>query len=374
MSIFTIEALPASFGDALWIEYGEAGKTRHILIDGGLPSTFEHLEPKIEALKDPRKLELLVVTHVDEDHIGGTVKLLGAVQDLELELLDVWFNGREHLDGKQVVLDQLGSKQGEFLTALIAKQTLNWNKAFKGWPVEVPAGGALPSKKLPGGMRLTLLSPGREQLADMIKKWDKELTDAKAKIDWTDVDAVLAFLEGQPSLKPRDALGGSRSVDDLASVKFESDTAEANGTSIAVLAEYAGRTVLFGADAYAPVLSKSIDRLLKERHIERLPVDLFKVSHHGSRGNISTALLDKLDCSNYLISTNGKKHDHPDAEAVARIVRHGGASPVIHFNYRSDFSEFWDDEELGRGIDYQANYPDDGKSGCLIDVMALKRR
>jgi hypothetical protein len=374
MSVFTIEALPASYGDALWIEYGEAGKTHHILIDGGLAGTFAHVEPKIKGLQNPRSLELLMVTHVDEDHIAGTVKLLGAVQDLEVELGDVWFNGREHLDGKQVVLDRLGSKQGEFLSALIARQTVNWNRWFDGWPIEVPSSGKLPSRKLDGGMCLTLLSPGREQLTAMIKTWDKELTDAKPKIDWTDVDAVLAFLEKRPSLKPRDALGGSRSVDDLLSIEFESDTAEANGTSIAVLAEYAGRAVLLGADAYAPVLSASIDRLLKERRIDRLPVDLFKVPHHGSKANISADLLEKLDCRNYLVSTNGKKFEHPDAEAIARIVGHGGPSPAIHFNYRSDYSGFWDDEDLGQGIDYQAIYPGDGNEGCLIDIMALKRK
>ncbi len=26
MSVFTVESLPASFGDALWIEYGEEGE------------------------------------------------------------------------------------------------------------------------------------------------------------------------------------------------------------------------------------------------------------------------------------------------------------------------------------------------------------
>ena len=371
MPVFTIEALPASYGDALWIEYGEIGNTHHILIDGGLAGTFVHIEPKILMLSSPRKLELLIVTHVDEDHIAGTVKLLGAVQDLKLELEDVWFNGREHLHGKQVVLDQLGSKQGEFLTALISKRTINWNKAFKGWPVEVPAQGSLPFRKLPGGMRLTLLSPGRPQLEAMIVKWDKELSDAKPKIDWADVDAVIAFLERHRTLKPKDSLGGSRNAAELAKLPFDPDTAAANGTSIAVLAEFADRAVLLGADAYAPVLSASIDRLLEERGVDRLRVHLFKVPHHGSAGNINIDLLKKLECGNFLVSTSGKNYYHPDREAIARIVCHGGPKPTLHFNYCSDFSGFWDDEELGQGIEYHAKYPVDGKEGCVIDVVAL---
>jgi beta-lactamase superfamily II metal-dependent hydrolase len=373
MAVFKVEALPASFGDALWIEYGQKDDIHHVLIDGGLAGTFSHIESKIKGLKDPRKLDLLMVTHVDEDHIAGTVKLLGAVQDLNLDFDDVWFNGREHLEGKRVVLDKLGSKQGEFLAALIEKQTVNWNKAFGGLPVEISSAGALPSCTLAGGMRLTILSPGRAQLKAMIKKWDTELANVKTPVDWADVEAVIAFLEKQQTLKPKDSLGGSLNVQTLAETPFDRDTSKANGTSIAVLAEFGDRSVLFGADAYAPVLSASIDRLIKERALKRLRVDLFKVPHHGSAGNLSLELLKKLECRNYLVSTNGERHEHPDHEAIARIVCYGGPKPVLHFNYRSPFNELWDDDDMGQGASYDAKYPAKGKEGCVINVASLPR-
>ncbi|MEZ5082471.1 MAG: hypothetical protein R2750_03330 [Bacteroidales bacterium] len=41
-----------------------------------------------------------------------------------------------------------------------------------------------------------------------------------------------------------------------------------------------------------------------------------KVSHHGSKSNISKKLLDLLDAKHYLISTNGDRHNHPDPEAI----------------------------------------------------------
>lgn len=376
-SVFIIDALPASYGDSLWIEYGENGHTHHVLVDGGVSSTFEHLEKRIRSLPKPRVLELLVVTHVDEDHIAAAVRLMGAVQTLDLDIRQVWFNGRDHLEGRQVPPDRMGSKQGEFLAALIAKQGLKWNVA-SGWgPMEVPSAGPLPCHCLPDGMRLTLLSPGREQLEAMIGPWDHELADAKVKIDWTDIEAVLAFLAKSPVLRPRDALGGSSNLDDLLAAKFEPDTAPANGTSIAVLAEFAGRSVLLGADAFAPVLSSSIERLQEERGRAGKPlhVDLFKVPHHGSKANLSVALLRRLDCTNYLVSTDGKKFRHPDAEAIARIVRHGGRMPAIHFNYRSAFSALWDSEDMGQDIDYHAKYPDKDHDGhCRIDVLALEPR
>lgn len=371
MSVFTVESLPASFGDALWIEYGKEGSLHHVLIDGGLAGTFKHIESKLRELDAPRNLDLLMVSHVDEDHIAGMIKLLGAARDLELQVDDFWFNGRDHLEGMQVVQDKLGSKQGQFLTALISKQMNNWNSAFDGWPVEVPAQGDLPFFELSGGMRLTLLSPGRPQLEAMIRPWDDELAKDTSKIDWTDVDEVIDLLTRHRTLKPRDMLGSSRVVSKLADTPFEPDAAEANGTSIAVLAEYDGRSVLLGADAYAPVLSASIDRLLLKRDIERLPIHLFKIPHHGSAGNISVELLKKLNCSNYLISTSGARYQHPDREAIARIVRYGGPKPNIHFNYDSEHNNIWKEDDMGADIDYVAHYPKKGKEGCVIDMTKL---
>ena len=49
-----------------------------------------------------------------------------------------------------------------------------------------------------------------------------------------------------------------------------------------------------------------------------------KVSHHGSRNNISNDLLDLIECQNYIFSTNGGKGVacHPDRETIANIVCH----------------------------------------------------
>lgn len=372
MSVFTVESLPASFGDALWIEYGEASSLHRVLIDGGLSGTFKFIESKLTKLKAPRALDLIMVSHVDEDHIAGMIKLLGAARDLELQVDDFWFNGRDHLEGGQVTMDKLGSKQGQFLTALISRQMTSWNRAFNGRPVEVSAEGNLPVCELPGGMRLTLLSPGRSQLEAMISAWDDELAKDTSGIDWNDADEVIDLLSRHRTLRPRDALGGSRSVDSLAGKPFEADTAKANGTSIAVLAEFAGRAVLLGADAYAPVLCASVDRLLAERGIKRLRVDLFKVPHHGSSGNISVELLEKLICKNYLISTDGARYKHPDREAIARIVRYGGSKPHIHFNYVSKFNEIWMESDMGADTDYFAHYPQDGEGGCVVDVASCQ--
>ncbi|MCU7876385.1 MAG: MBL fold metallo-hydrolase [Candidatus Thiodiazotropha sp. (ex Lucinoma borealis)] len=69
--------LPARHGDCLWIEYGELAAPHRILIDGGTSGTFQDLKKRFEAIPETqREFELLVVTHIDADHISGVLKLL----------------------------------------------------------------------------------------------------------------------------------------------------------------------------------------------------------------------------------------------------------------------------------------------------------
>ena len=127
----------------------------------------------------------------------------------------------------------------------------------------------------------------------------------------------------------------------LPTTPFRSDAAVPNGTSIAFLAEYGGAAALFAADAHAPVLVASIKRLLRDRGLDRLAVDVFKVSHHGSQNNVSAELLALLDCRRYLLSSNGDYFCHPDREAVGRIVKFGVRTPSLHFNYKSRYNDVW---------------------------------
>ena len=101
----------------------------------------------------------------------------------------------------------------------------------------------------------------------------------------------------------------------------------------------------------------------------RLSLDLFKVSHHGSQNNLSLELLELIDCSRYVISTNGSRHHHPDPEAIARILVAGGDEPELLFNYYEDEQSRWDDDDLRDEHGYRTQYPSSDAPGYLkIDV------
>ena len=49
---FNIEMLPAKHGDALFIEYGNATRTRRLLIDGGPLHAYPELSARLQALPE----------------------------------------------------------------------------------------------------------------------------------------------------------------------------------------------------------------------------------------------------------------------------------------------------------------------------------
>ena len=359
--MFTIEMLPAGHGDSLWIEYGDPDRPHRVLIDGGpnLNATGNRSRELITERVDTRHeddndFELMVVTHVDADHITGMLKLMEET-DIELAPRDFWFNAYHHLP-----TDVLGAKQGENLTAAVNKRRLNWNTDFDQQAAVVPDEGPLPRIELPGGMVVTLLSPTNQELRELRPVWEKEVKKA---------GLVPGFGMEEEEEKPADVLGAAEDIDpdELAEEPFEEDGSEANGASIAFLAEFDGKSMLLTGDAHAGVLERGIARLLEERDAgSTLDVDLFKVSHHGSRHNLSRELVDLVSAERWLFSSNGRIFKHPSPVAVSRLVV-GRDDIELALNYRTEFNEHWDSRRRTRRYDYRTLYPDEGREGLLVE-------
>lgn len=351
---FRIELLPALHGDCLLAEYGNASRTRRMLIDGGPIGGYKHLDARLNELPaGDRRFELVVMSHVDTDHIEGIVRLFANLL-VPIRVIDIWFNGWSHLQpGGQV----LGGKQGEFLSALIVRRFRldQWNHAFGGKAVVVPDDGPLPEHTLADGMKLTLLSPTNARLDRMRTKWKKDLGP---EVVPGDLDAAWARLaERKVYLPGQGLLGSTPELDKLLERQLKIDGAAPNGSSIAFLAEYGGKSCLFLADAHHEVITASITRLLKQRNQKTLHVDAVKVAHHGSAGNISDKLLALIDSPRFLISTNGAQFGHPDAEAVQRIIaRSVHQLPTLYFNYDCDTTRPWASPEKQAELGYVAEY------------------
>jgi glyoxylase-like metal-dependent hydrolase (beta-lactamase superfamily II) len=355
-----IEMLPARHGDCLWIEYGDAKKPYRMLIDAGPTSAYKHVRERILALpENKRHFELFIVTHIDADHIEGAVKLL---RDRKLKATygDVWFNGYRHLKRSRT----LGGPLGEYLTAAIVEEGLPWNEAFGGDSVVVPEEGKLPVHKLRGGMTLTLLSPTWERLEKLRPQWEAEVRAAGLV-----KGSVKAAAKKWAGIKRLHPTLGLPSVAKLAAADPSgSDGAVANGSSIAVLAEYDKRRCIFAGDAFPDVLLASLRRLLKKPS-EKMELDVFKLPHHGSRANVSPELIDRVKSALYLFSSSGAIFKHPDREAVARVIHHDKTSPLLCFNYKTTFNEMWANPNLISKHKYRVKYPPPGKEGLLVEIQ-----
>ena len=79
MSVFRLTMLPASEGDSLILSYGPdeiAGSLRHVVIDGGRKKTWPQLQAELSKIAARGEtVELLLLSHIDADHIDGLLEL-----------------------------------------------------------------------------------------------------------------------------------------------------------------------------------------------------------------------------------------------------------------------------------------------------------
>ena len=114
--IFSLEVRRARKGDCLLLHFGPSDDPGLIMIDGGPKMVYKpHLKPRLEEIKTARGLsdedslpvDLLMVSHVDDDHIQGildlTKELLEAKRERRPQLVQVlsfWHNSFDDIIGR----------------------------------------------------------------------------------------------------------------------------------------------------------------------------------------------------------------------------------------------------------------------------------
>jgi beta-lactamase superfamily II metal-dependent hydrolase len=404
-----LQLLPAICGDCIWLEYGIP--PRVVIIDGGLRETAKTLGSRIVAAcrergTDTLEVELLVVTHIDNDHILGIIELLKS-PPAAMRVKDVWFNGRPQLlrlpapatrgrmaeqrdSGRGHPADLMGSaddasgwkdrvgesalpspsdllgpQQGDELSGILAAARLPWNRhpRWNGDAIIVPDAGNLPAVTLDGGLRLTLLGPTLARLYKLCTAWSDVLGG-------TDEPTSPA----EPG--PADLLGRRNTWPPVWKDEERRDPSAANGSSIMLLAEFGDHALLLAGDGHAPDLAAALKRLSGERNQASappaLPLAAFKLPHHASEKNLTRAVLETVDCNRYLISTDGSGHGHPDHQALLRILRYSRRSPQLFFNYATNTTLPWGDSKsdiLEMGFqDYETQFPTNPADGLILNL------
>ena len=323
-----------------------------MLIDMGTEQIGKRIRNDIETLpQDQRTFDLLLITHADRDHIGGVLTCLAESDPIPgLEIDDVWFNGFQHLSGGIIGagLEPMGPAQGERLSNWLTGQV--WNRAFNGGPIQRLPGEDLPVVALHDGLKLTVLGPTPQRLVELEPTWKDEVAKALEKGTLTNVSPGLESLG--PKVPPM--LEDVEDLEILAETENTPDGSEANGSSIALLLQYKGRSIVLSGDAFADDLVAGIMAASGNR---RMHVDAFKLPHHGSKKNVSKSLVECVDSDSWVFSTDGNRFRHPDPVALARVISYSRIrSPLVSFNVPSKFNGWWDNDDWRGMYDYRTEY------------------
>lgn len=356
----SLRMLPASDGDCLILSWKHQEAIRTLAIDLGRTATWPAAR---DALAGHDHIDLLVLTHVDADHIEGATAMFDDAE-LALHPAEVWFNGWQQLDSarRRSSLETFGAKQGEKVSEGIDANGWPLNVAFQSGVVSTGSPEASGWIEFGNGLRILLLSPDDSALASLLPRWNAELA-AAGILPFGSIDDLSAH-------QGLERLGILPDVSALASTPYEADRAVANRSSIAFVAEVEGKRILFAGDAGSELLERSLIPLAQEDG-GRARLDLVKVSHHGARSNTSPRFLDMIDCGRFAFSTDGSRgHGHPHPETVARLL---AANPTrqkaLHFNYRSASALRWGNPSLKRKWKYDALYCDPDHEGTLEIVL-----
>ncbi|HEX2162349.1 MAG TPA: hypothetical protein VHM02_00215, partial [Thermoanaerobaculia bacterium] len=315
---FRLEALRAEAGDCLLLHWGDAEEERLIVVDGG-PSeeSYRRLRRRLDALRrergfadagEPLPIELLMVSHIDDDHIDGILRLcrqlLDEGNDRSYEIATLWHNAFDDLIGNRA--DDLrtaargavaaASAGGDSFaqdlvrhdTALVVAsvdqgRALRDDAARLGFPPRLLVAQADERPRNFGaGLELRLVGPLKAQVEALHAEWEERLR----------------------------ALDRQGRLGDAEAAAF-TDRSAANLASLVVLAERDGRTMLLTGDARADFLVESLEGQGLLDADGRLHVDLFKLPHHGSSRNVDRSTFRQITADHYVVSGDGK-HGNPD--------------------------------------------------------------
>lgn len=309
-------------GDAIAIRYKRWEETTIHVVDAGYAATGDALVAHINKHYDsPDKIDHVVVTHPDQDHAEGIIKILENFEVGTLWMNRPWLhaadlihyfptcNSISHLESR---LHRLYPYLDD-IEALALKKKIDINDTFQGAQI-----GAF-----------TVLAPSRQRYVDLVANSNRtpEVIEEARGINWLGFDALmevakkaLAYIQMEWG-EEKFSSEATSNENEMSVVQF----AELNGAKIVLTAD-AGRDGLDEAADYAPLAGLALPG-----------VNRFQVPHHGSRRNVSTELLDRWlgerlaeppeeGKGNFtaIISAAREDPDHP-RKATVRALRHRGA-------------------------------------------------
>jgi hypothetical protein len=358
--IFSLDVIRARKGDCLMLHYGTLEDLRLMIIDGGPSGVYiPHLRGRIEQVRKARQtpanqpldVEMLMVSHVDDDHIQGilnlTSELKTAIEEHKTQLVRInffWHNSFE---------DVIGKTPPELTAALTTKFGA---ASIGGDPPEMTLDLADKDEEtIVSSLKvLASVKQGQQLRSDIVNRLGANLNEefgghlilAQENTGPLDVGNGLSFTVAGPMLKELQKLQADHQTW-LINLQKEGKTAEdvlsayvdesvPNLSSIVVLVEFGGKQILLTGDARGDKVLQGLEFVGLVEEVGKLKVDVLKVPHHGSSNNLEQDFFERIIASDYVFSGNGE-HGNPDRESFEMLLdARGDDDYAVHLTYPID--------------------------------------
>jgi hypothetical protein len=362
---FSLDVRRARKGDCLLLHYGSEDEPGLVMIDGGPRGVYEpHLRPRLEELRearglsenDPLRVDLLMVSHVDDDHIQGILELTSELRDAVnehrpsfVQIQGLWHNSFDNII-KHNTEPLTASVTASFGTAsLNGSGDLSEDKKAE---IEDES-DEHPEVVLSGLKVLASIAQGA-QLREDAKRLDLplnpefrgEIIVAKEDGKSLDIGSGLTFKVVGPMLPEVDALR-KKHLEWLKKLKEEGkkpsdvlaayvDKSVPNLSSLVLLAEVGGKKMLLTGDARGDKILEGLELTGLVKKGGKMNVDLLKVPHHGSSNNLDKDFFERIIAEHYVFSGDGE-HGNPERESLEMLLEaRGDDDYTIHLTYPID--------------------------------------
>jgi beta-lactamase superfamily II metal-dependent hydrolase len=294
-------------------------------------------------------IDLLIATHIDEDHILGLTQLLKEHNGLTVE--KIWYNAYRRRDQtEKVVLNahqiavlqqiqkmlpvefdalnyrQISAPQGKTL----AQTILDDDTLRDAWNIS-PITSETEDFTIPGGWgKIVFLSPLPDALEEIDKKFKNEFNKRFMQV-WNESlergeelqELLIRFAESEVHgyidqfVSAHEGAYNAAFVRQQANIEDKDDSVT-NYASIAFMLECGEHKVAMLGDAFADILANTI----KDKYPDEpkpIECEAIKVSHHGSNGNSSRELYERINSHRYYIP-GGKDEQYPSWGTLGRIA------------------------------------------------------
>lgn len=309
---YEIDFLPVgegeSGGDAITLRYGDFSdiqKQYVVVIDGGTKESGEKVVEHIKKYYGTTHVDLVVATHLHQDHTSGLTEVLENLNVGKLAMHLPWSYTKEikKMTKTDSSTKRLETKLEKSISTISTLQDLANEKNVA--IIEPFRGDHL----LDGNF--LVLSPTKDYYIDLLANFE---STPESKKEHSILEEAKTFIKSAIEWI-EEAFDHETLSDDY------EDTSPENNSSLILLFKAGEKQFLFTGDAGKDALNKVIEYSEKEGGILK-GIDFLDVPHHGSKRNLGPTILEYLKPSIAYISCP-KEGDpkHPSRKVKNALIR-----------------------------------------------------